>query len=167
MKLPIFIVAAGLGERLSPITEHIPKPLLPILGKPVLEYVLYKVFSLPANKIGINLHHKKEVITNWINQSAFSKIIHLFPENPILGTGGALKNAATFLSGSTFLVHNSDILSDIDLGKLTDFHLSTNNLVTIAVHDYAEFNKLVIDEKDFLRGLEQANSIRAENLKFL
>lgn len=167
MKLSIFILAAGLGERLRPITDHIPKPLLPMLGKPVLESVLDKVFRLPANKIGINLHHKKEVITNWINQSAFSKIIHLFPENPILGTGGALKNAATFLSGSTFLVHNSDILSDIDLGKLTDFHLFTNNLVTIAVHDYAEFNKLVIDEKGFLKGFEQSNSIRAENTKFL
>ena len=167
MKLSIFILAAGLGERLRPITDHIPKPLLPMLGKPILESVLDKVFRLPANKIGINLHHKKEVITNWINQSTFSKIIHLFPENPILGTGGALKNAATFLSGSTFLVHNSDILSDIDLGKFTDFHLSTNNLVTIAVHDYPEFNKLIIDEKGFLKGFEKTNTIRAENLKLL
>jgi NDP-sugar pyrophosphorylase family protein len=167
MKLSIFILAAGLGERLRPITDHIPKPLLPMLGKPILESVLDKVFRLPANKIGINLHHKKEVITNWINQSTFSKIIHLFPENPILGTGGALKNAAPFLSGSTFLVHNSDILSDIDLGKLTDFHLSTNNLVTIAVHDYPEFNKLIIDERGFLKGFEKTNTIRAENLKLL
>ena len=74
MKLSIFILAAGLGERLRPITDHIPKPLLPMLGKPILESVLDKVFRLPANKIGINLHHKKEVITNWINQSTFSKI---------------------------------------------------------------------------------------------
>jgi NDP-sugar pyrophosphorylase family protein len=164
--LNIFILAAGLGERLRPITDYMPKPLLPILGKPILEYVLYKVSILPANKIGINLHYKKEVIANWINQSTFSKIIHLFHENHILGTGGALKNAETFLGRSSFLVHNSDILSDIDLEKLTDFHLSTNNLVTIAVHDYPEFNKLIIDAKGFLKGFEQSNSIRAENTKF-
>jgi NDP-sugar pyrophosphorylase family protein/aminoglycoside/choline kinase family phosphotransferase len=148
----IFILAAGLGERLRPITNHIPKPLIPILGKPVLQIVLEKVSVLPANKIGINLHHKKEFIANWIKQSDFSKKVELFPENTILGTGGALKNAETFLN-NIFLVYNSDIVSDIDLDKLVEFHLSSGNLVTLAVHDYQEFNKLVLNEKGFLKGI--------------
>src|SRR4030043_439541 len=151
MKPSVFILAAGLGERLRPITDHIPKPLLPILGKPILQSVLEKVSPLPAYKIGINLHHKKNTIGNWISQSAFNEKVELFPEDPILGTGGALKNAEAFLNAGTFLIHNSDIVSDIDLGKLLEFHFSSDNLVTLAVHDYPEFNKLEIDERGFFR----------------
>ena len=72
MQLSIFILAAGLGERLRPITNHIPKPLIPVLGKPVLESVLEKVSALPVDTIGINLQHKKIMIENWIKQSAYS-----------------------------------------------------------------------------------------------
>ncbi len=89
MNLSVFILAAGLGERLRPITNHIPKPLLPVLGKPMLESVLEKVSVLPSPAIGINLHYKKELIGQWIRQSAFSDKVTLFPEDPVLGTGGA------------------------------------------------------------------------------
>jgi len=150
LNLSVFILAAGLGERLRPITDHIPKPLLPILGKPILQSVLEKVSTLPAYKIGINLHHKKDTIGNWISQSAFNEQVELFPEDPILGTGGALKNAETFLNTGTFLVHNSDIVSDIDLGKLLEFHFSSDNLVTLAVHNYPQFNNLISDKQGFL-----------------
>jgi len=150
-KLNVFILAAGFGERLRPITEHIPKPLLPILGKPVLQSLLEEVSALSVNKIGINLHHKKEDIENWIKQSPFSKKIRLFPEEKILGTGGALKNAEQFLRRSAFLVHNSDIVSDIDLEKLLEFHISSKNIVTLAVHDCPEFNNVVVDERGFLK----------------
>jgi NDP-sugar pyrophosphorylase family protein/aminoglycoside/choline kinase family phosphotransferase len=150
VNLSIFILAGGLGERLRSITDHLPKPLLPILGKPILQSILEKVSTLPAPKIGINLHHKKDIIENWIAQSAFNKKVELFHEDPILGTGGALKNAEAFLNAGTFIVHNSDIVSDIDLGKLLEFHLSSNNLLTLAVHDYPEFNNLMLDEEGFL-----------------
>jgi NDP-sugar pyrophosphorylase family protein/aminoglycoside/choline kinase family phosphotransferase len=167
MKLSIFILAAGFGERLRPITDHIPKPLIPILGKPVLQSILEKISLLPVYKIGINFHHKKKLIEDWINQSPFKKLIELFPEDPILGTGGALKNAESFLSSSTFLVHNSDIISDIDLEKLIDSHLSSKNLITLAVHDYPEFNKLEIDEEGFLKGLGRARGMPSGATKWV
>src|SRR4030043_1019311 len=113
MSLSIFILAAGLGERLRPITDHFPKPLLPILGTPILQSILEKVSTLPAHKIGVNLHHKKEIIENWLRQSAFNKKVEIFPEESVFGTGGALKNGDAFLNTGTFLVHNSDIISDI------------------------------------------------------
>ena len=165
MNLSVFILAAGLGERLSPITNHIPKPLIPILGKPVLQSVLERVITLPLNNIGINLHHKKEDIEAWINHSPFRHIIELFPENTVLGTGGGLKNAEHFLKNSIFLVHNSDIISDIDLQKLVDFHLSSHNLATFAVHDYPEFNKLAVDEKGFFKGFN-SSSEKLKNVAF-
>ena len=150
VNLSVFILAAGLGERLRPITNHIPKPLLPVLGKPVLESVLEKVSALPVAGIGVNLHYKKELIEQWIKQSVFSDRVTLFPEEPILGTGGALKNAEGFLRDSAFLVHNADILSDIDLEKLIAFHNASGNLATLAVHNFPEFNNLVIDENGCL-----------------
>jgi NDP-sugar pyrophosphorylase family protein/aminoglycoside/choline kinase family phosphotransferase len=143
-KINAFILAAGLGERLRPITDHIPKPLLPVLGKPVLQSVLEKVSALPVSNIGINIHYKKEVIEEWIRRSSFCDALSLFPEDPILGTGGALKNAGSLLRDNTFIVHNADIFSDIDLGKLVEFHLSSENLATLAVHNCAEFNNLII-----------------------
>lgn len=148
-----FILAAGLGERLRPITNHIPKPLLPLMGKPVLQFVLERASALEVDGIGINLHYKKELIEQWIQYSSFEKRITLFPEDPILDTGGALKNAESFLSGSTFLVHNADIFSNIDLGKLLDRHYASGNLATLAVHDCPRFNHVAIDERGLLKGV--------------
>ena len=104
--LNIFIPAAGRGERLRPITDHIPKPLMPLLGKPVLQHVLERVSELSFNKVGINLHYKSEVLLNWIDQYPFNDKIDLFHEDDVLGTGGALKNAEVLLSQGPFLVHN-------------------------------------------------------------
>jgi NDP-sugar pyrophosphorylase family protein len=167
MSLSIFILAAGLGERLRPITDRFPKPLLPILGKPILQLILEKVSTLPADRVGINLHHKKNIIENWIGQSAFHEKVDLFPEKYILGTGGALKNAEAFLNTRTFLVHNADIISDIDLGKLLDCHLSSDNLLTLAVHDHPQFNNLVVDEHQLLRNVCKARCIPLKPLKLL
>jgi NDP-sugar pyrophosphorylase family protein/aminoglycoside/choline kinase family phosphotransferase len=167
VNLSIFILAGGLGERLRPITDHLPKPLLPILGEPILQSILEKVSTLPAHKIGINLHHKKDIIENWIAQSAFNKKVQLFHEDPILGTGGALKNAEAFLNAGTFIVHNSDIVSNIDLGKLLEFHLSSNNLLTLAIHDHTQFNNLVVDDKNLLRNVCKVKNIPLKPLKSL
>jgi NDP-sugar pyrophosphorylase family protein/aminoglycoside/choline kinase family phosphotransferase len=152
MKLSAFILAAGIGERLLPITRHIPKPLLPLVGKPILELVLKRITAIPINNIGINLHHKKHLIENWVQQSEYVENITLFHEDPILGTGGALKNAEGFLKKSPFLVHNSDILSEIDLGKLIESHISSGNIATLAVHNHPEFNRLEVDMSGLLTG---------------
>ncbi len=148
--LNIFILAAGLGERLRPITDHIPKPLLPVLGKPVLQHVIDNLTTLPFNGIAINLHHKKEDIEAWVGESSIKEKITLFHEETILDTGGALKNAEEFFRGDPFIVHNSDVLSDINLNKLYEHHCSSGNLVTLAVHDYPKFNSLIVDQKGLL-----------------
>ncbi|MBI5676336.1 MAG: phosphotransferase [Nitrospirae bacterium] len=153
-KLKAFVLAAGLGERLRPITEYIPKPLLPIAGKPVLQSVLEKVSAINVNKIGINLFHKKDMIKDWIDQSIYHDKAVLFPEAGILGTGGALKNAEEFLRESIFLVHNSDVLSDINLERLLEAHLLSGNIATLAVHHYPKFNNVIVDEQGFLSGLK-------------
>ena len=152
--LKIFLPAAGLGERLRPITYHLPKPLLPILGKPLIEITLKKFSAVSSAKIGINLHYKPEMIKEWIKSSVYAARVELFPEDPILGTGGALKNAERFLSDSHFLVHNADILSDIDFVQLIGTHLASENIATLATHDYPKYNNVVVDDKGFVIDVE-------------
>ncbi len=155
MNISAFILSAGFGERLRPITTHIPKPLLPILGKPILQLIIEKISKLNPQQILINLHYKKELIEDWLKFfPAEGQIIRLHEKN-ILGTGGALKNAEKFLKGNPFIVYNSDVLSDIDLRNFIDYHLSSNSIATLAVHDYKEFNKLEINEKGFLKKIQK------------
>ncbi len=143
-KINAFIPAAGYGERLRPITLCLPKPLLPILGLPVIETILSRLTVLPVEKVGINIHHKPELMKEWALSSPHAGKITIFHEDPILGTGGALKNAESLLGGAHLLVHNADIFSDIDLKLLFDEHLRSGNMATLAVHDHNEFNNVWI-----------------------
>ncbi|MBZ0156057.1 MAG: phosphotransferase [Alphaproteobacteria bacterium] len=162
MRKPIkaFILAAGLGERLRPITDSLPKPLLPVAGKPLLQTVLERVSALPVSAIGLNLHYKREMIEEWVRESAFRERIVLFPEDPLLDTGGALKNAESFLKESEFLVHNADILSSMDLEELLDFHRASGNCVTLAVHDCPRFNTVAVNREGCLTGVGRARALQ-------
>lgn len=152
-KINAFILAAGFGERLRPITDHIPKPLLPILGRPVIETVLERISSLPLKNIGINIHYKQELLHEWVLGSRYVDKIQLFFEDPILGTGGALKNAEPLLKGSFFLVYNSDIISDLNLNDLVRRHIRSGNTATLAVHDCQQFNNVWIDQKGLMKSV--------------
>jgi len=146
MALNAFVLAAGFGTRLRPITDVVPKPLLPILGRPILEYVLDSVLDLPVDKVGVNLHHLGDQIQKWLETTPYCEFTTCFPENPILGTGGALFHARDFLKGRPFLTHNGDILSDIDLLGLYDHHQRRKNLVTLAVDRKGLENHVGIDD---------------------
>jgi len=152
-QITAFILAAGFGERLRPLTNHIPKPLMPILGKPLLQHLLDKIEGLAPTAVGINLHYKHDVLEEWIRHSSFRDKVALYHEDPILGTGGALKNAVDMLGKNTFLVHNSDIVSDIDLSRLIGFHFSSGNIATLALHDCPAFNNVLVDDDNCYAGI--------------
>lgn len=160
--LSIFLPAAGLGERLRPITNHLPKPLLPILGKPIIEGILEKLTAVCSGEIGINLHYKPEIIRAWIEQSPYAERVSFFPEDPILGTGGALKNAEALLSRGPFIVHNSDILLDIDFSRLIEEHLSSGNIATLACHRLPHLSNVVIDKNGQVLDVENAGASRPD-----
>lgn len=144
MLINAFIPAAGFGERLRPFTADLAKPLFPILGKPIIEHVYERIALLGPSCIGINMHHRREMISEWAASIA-DPAIRLFPEDPILGTGGALKNAAQVLGKTDVLVHNADILTDIDLGQLIRAHQASGDIATLAVHNHEKFNTVWID----------------------
>ena len=140
-----FVPAAGVGERLRPITEHIPKPLLPVLGRPLLSRALERVSTLPVERMGVNLHHQPDAMASWLQASPFRDRVTLFREDSLLGTGGALRNAETLLSECPFLVHNADILTDIDLAALIEVHEASGNIATLVLHDHPTYNKVAVD----------------------
>ena len=160
--ITIFLPAAGLGERLRPITNHRPKPLLPILGKPLIEIILERLAAVCSGGIGINLHWKPELIRAWAQDSPWADRIRFFPEDPILGTGGALKNAESFLSNGPFLVHNSDILLDIDFTRLIETHLSSENIATLVTHKLPQLSNVVVDEQGFVLDVENPGDSRPD-----
>ena len=130
------IFAAGLGTRLKPLTDTLPKALIPIAGKPLLEHVILKLKAAGFDEIIVNIHHFPDQIIDFLKANDnFGIRIEVSDErNQLLDTGGGIKKVASFFDdGKPFLVHNVDILSNIDLQKLYSQHLQTNSLATLVV----------------------------------
>lgn len=109
-----FILAAGLGTRLRPLTEHTPKPLLPVRGRPILDHALDHARAHGHRHVVVNAHWLAPQIVAW---AAARPGVRVVVEPVILGTGGGLKNAASLLA-DRFVVLNGDILCDVDLTAL-------------------------------------------------
>ena len=118
MKAMIF--AAGLGTRLKPITDTMPKALVPVCGKPLLYHTICKLRSAGYNDIVVNVHHFPEKIRQYLQENDFGVRISISDESDqLLETGGGLLKARNLLlSDEPFLVHNVDIVSNLDLAKL-------------------------------------------------
>ena len=115
MKAMIF--AAGLGTRLKPLTDNKPKALVDVAGKPMLERVITNLIKYGFNEIVINVHHFGEQIIDFVNSKNFNATIHISDERgELLDTGGGILKAEKLLvSKEPFLVHNADILTDLNL----------------------------------------------------
>jgi NDP-sugar pyrophosphorylase family protein/aminoglycoside/choline kinase family phosphotransferase len=160
--LDVFLPAAGFGERLRPATSHLPKPLLPILGTPIIERILNRLAPVCDGKVGINLHWKADLLRVWAAASPWSDRIVFFPEDPILGTGGALKNAESMLARRPFIVHNSDILLDIDFARLLEEHLASGNTATLVCHRVPRLSNVVIDAHGQVLDVENPGASRPD-----
>lgn len=145
MKAMIF--AAGLGTRLQPITNNIPKALVPYKNKPLLQITIEKLIDAGINEIIINVHHFSNQIIDFLykNNNFNAKIIISDETNQLLDTGGGLFNAKDFLNNSNFLVHNVDIISDLNLNELIEHHYNSQSIATLAVQDRHSDKKLYFD----------------------
>jgi len=137
------ILAAGLGERLRPITEFVPKPLLPIVDRPIIEINIRRLLRLGIKKIGINLYHKSTMMREHLEK--FSDALYLVTEDVLRGTGGALLNFHEFIDGD-FIVYNSDVLTDCDLQAALRFHQKQKPLATLIVTQHQGTNNVRIDK---------------------
>jgi NDP-sugar pyrophosphorylase family protein len=152
MKAMIF--AAGLGTRLAPLTETMPKAMVPVAGKPMLQLQIEKMINSGFDYIVINVHHFAKQIIDFINAHDFDAEIIISDESKLLlNTGGGLKNVKKYFNpGDDFLLHNVDIYSDINLTEIFKHHKTTRNIVTMAVKHRNSTNYLLFDNDKRLCG---------------
>lgn len=149
------ILAAGLGTRLKPWTEHHPKALVPIGGTPMLERVIIKLKEQGFTNIVINIHHFGEQIIDFINRNDFGVSIKISDERGcLLDTGGGILHARQLLTvdNEPFLIHNVDILSNANLRDLMQAHQSHSADATLLVSQRQSSRRLIFTDKMQLKG---------------
>ena len=166
MKAMIF--AAGLGTRLKPFTDHMPKALVPVAGKPMLEHVINKLKSAGVDEIVINVHHFAQQIIDFLKEKDnFGIKIWISDETEeLLETGGGIKKAAPFFN-EPFLVHNADILSNVDLKDMYDYHLTNGNDATLLVSSRKTVRYLLLDDTNRLCGWVNKETLQTKPEGFI
>lgn len=157
------ILAAGLGTRLRPLTDSTPKALLEVYGRPLLAWVVDRLALNGFTDIVVNAHHHAKQIVAFAEQypdhagiEGLRMTVSL--EEELLGTGGGLKHAEWFFDdGQPFLLHNADVITDVDLRALTHKHLESDALATLAVKKRQTKRYLLFDEEDDLCGWQSTD----------
>lgn len=152
------ILAAGLGTRLRPLTAHRPKALVEVGGRTLLQIALARLNSFGIRDVIVNVHHFADMVVAYLkSHDNFGMRIDVSREDELLlDTGGGLKKAAWFFlqnsSDDPFVLHNVDVISTIDLRRMTQFHLENRALATLAVQERKTTRYLLFDEHSELCG---------------
>ncbi len=129
-----FVLGAGLGTRLRPLTEELPKPLVPIFQKPLITFALDHLIEAGCTSFAVNTHHRPERFDETFPSGTYGGLPLRFRHEPVLlETGGGIANVADILGDKPFLVYNADILSDLPLRPLIEEHERAGNMVTLAL----------------------------------
>lgn len=149
-----FVLAAGLGTRLRPLTDDRPKALVEVGGKTLLQHAIEKLQASGISHIVVNVHHFADNVVSFLRSRQWQCTIDISDERAmLLDTGGGLKHAAPLFSGrENVLVHNVDILSDIDLRDVEALHRRNDNLVTLCVSQRKTKRMLEFDANGMLVG---------------
>jgi MurNAc alpha-1-phosphate uridylyltransferase len=153
--LKAMIFAAGLGTRLRPITDTMPKAMVPVGGKPLLGILLEHLIAAGVTEAVVNVHYLPNVIVDYLKaQDNFGITIHVSDESDeLLETGGGLWKARHYFENNgPFLVANADVLSDINIQNFLAAHQQNGGLATLAVRDRPGKRKLWFDEQYRLKG---------------
>lgn len=158
MKAMVF--AAGLGTRLRPLTDDRPKALVEIGGRTLLEITLARLRNFGVREVIVNVHHFADMVVEYLKANDnFGMRVEISREEVLLDTGGGLKKAAWFFqedgSDEPFLVHNVDVISTIDLGRMMQFHEEQRALATLAMKDRKTVRYLLFDGKGQLCGRQR------------
>src|SRR2546430_1287131 len=129
-----FVLAAGLGKRLRPLTDELPKPLIPIFQKPLVTFALDHLITAGVNRFIINTHQHPELFQTFFSSYEYAGFpVTLVHEPDLLETGGGIKNAEPHLDRHRFVTYSGDILTDVKLQPLIDEHFRRGNDVTLAL----------------------------------
>ena len=121
-----FVLGAGLGTRLRPLTDALPKPLIPVFHRPLIQYALDHCLAAGIREFAINTHHLPEKWPEYFPDGTYRGApVTFFHEPELLETGGGIKNIASWIGDDPVLVYNGDILTDLDLPRLLETHTSS------------------------------------------
>jgi len=150
------ILAAGLGTRLQPLTKNKPKALVEIQGRLLLERLILRLKKYSFDEIIINTFHFAEQIHDFLKKNNnFDIRIEISHETELLDTGGGIKKAAWFFDDNRpFLVHNVDVLTDLDYRRMMSFHEQQNALATLAVRSRKTSRYFLFNKQNDLCGWE-------------
>jgi len=147
------ILAAGLGTRLRPLTDNRPKALVEIAGRTLLEITLARLRSFDVREVIVNVHHFADQVVQYLKANTnFGMRIEISREEILLDTGGGLKKAAWFFledsasRDESFILHNVDVISTIDLVKMVEAHEANDALATLAAQKRESSRQLLFDE---------------------
>jgi NDP-sugar pyrophosphorylase family protein len=150
------VLAAGLGTRLRPLTDDRPKALVEVNGRTLLEITLARLRGFGINQVIINVHHFADLMQQYLkSHNNFGMEIEISREEILLDTGGGLKKAGWFFrdrGDEAFLLHNVDVISDIDMQRMLELHRSRRALATLAVKERKTSRYLLFDEEMRLCG---------------
>jgi NDP-sugar pyrophosphorylase family protein len=150
-----FILAAGLGTRLKPLTDEIPKALIPVNGVPLLEHSIKYLATQGITEFVVNVHYFADKVEDFLrNNNNFGCNIAISDErNLLLETGGGLRRAAKFLNGSEpFVMYNVDVLTSLDVRKMYAQHTKSGALATLAVSRRSSSRYFLFDKAKRLCG---------------
>jgi mannose-1-phosphate guanylyltransferase len=158
MYMKALFLAGGFGTRLKPITDYLPKPMVPVMGKPLLERNIERLKKYGVDEIVLSTCYKpKKIERHFKDGREFGVKISYVSEDIPLGTAGAIKNAQSFFT-ETFLVFNADILCDIDISEMIRFHKEKGALATIAVTQVdnpSDYGVIEHDEKGYITAFKE------------
>ncbi len=131
-----FVLGAGLGTRLRPLTDDLPKPLIPVFQKPLITFALDHLAAAGVKSFVINTHHLPAQFETLFAGGSYRQLpVRLVREPVLLETGGGIKNAQPFLGTQPFLVYSGDLLTDLALEPLIEEHFRSGNDVTLALRE--------------------------------
>ncbi|MBI9036444.1 MAG: nucleotidyltransferase family protein [Bacteroidales bacterium] len=150
------VFAAGLGTRLHPLTQFTPKAMVKLKGRPLIDHVIKRLVEAGVESIVVNVHHYAEQIIGFIESQDYGVPVYISDERTqLLDTGGGLKFASKFFTGKQpILIHNVDVYSDIDFGKMLQYHQENDAIATLAVRSRETSRYLLFDDYFVLKGWE-------------
>lgn len=146
------ILAAGFGERARPLSLVRPKPLFPVLNRPLISYTVDRLARAGVHSVLVNTHHLAGRLESYLAGLETGLEIKILREKVILGTGGGVKNAARFLGPNPFILINADIWTEIDMSAVVKEHLTHGPLATLVLHKRPEISNVAVDENSMIRG---------------
>lgn len=153
------VLAAGLGTRLRPVTNDRPKALVEVAGRTLLEITLTRLRDFGIRDVIINVHHFSDMLTSYVKSHGnFGMHVEFSREEALLDTGGGLKKASWFFleesaqRNEAFILHNVDVISNINFGRMIEAHNANHALATLAVQTRETSRKLLFDDQLQLSG---------------